>query len=348
VKIDSTITGFDGQFTFDSVKCGNYTIKASFTQVSTSGITPIDALLVNRFYMNLYNFPDALKEKAADVNKDGKVDPTDALNINRFYIRLITNFKAGQWVFEDIVVNVNGIDSIYVVKGNCVGDANSDWKKDYRKMMNLSVIQEGEILTEKGSIVDIPVKVTKDLMLGAIGLLIDYDKSFIKIEGIETGIDGMIFNISDNSASIAWATLNKGILLKQGESICILKARIIKECPDINNCLSLNAESLFADEQATELKGELISFPKLVFTDKVVLTPSIYPNPAHSFIVVSYLLLDKSKSVFELLDVTGKVLQSKLISENLTNVDISDLAKGVYIIKITDNNGVLVRRVIKE
>ena len=75
---------------------------------------------------------------------------------------------------------------------------------------------------------------------------------------------------------------------------------------------------------------------------------NIYQNPAHQQIAVSYQLSANSKPVLKLLDVTGKLIKTQLIYGKLTDVDISDLAKGVYIIKITDKNGVAVRKVIKE
>ena len=75
---------------------------------------------------------------------------------------------------------------------------------------------------------------------------------------------------------------------------------------------------------------------------------NIYPNPANSLFVVSYSLLGNSKTSMEMLDITGQVVKTQLIAGKLTNVDISDLAKGVYIVKVSNENGVAVKRVVKE
>jgi len=124
--IATTTTDAYGNYRFDNLKNGTYTIQASTTH-SVGGITPTDALLVNNYYIGKYKFGDTLKAKAADVNADGKINPTDALLINKYCIGLVTSFKAGAWIFENNIITVGTSDVTYNFRGICVGDVDGSF-----------------------------------------------------------------------------------------------------------------------------------------------------------------------------------------------------------------------------
>lgn len=69
---------------------------------------------------------------------------------------------------------------------------------------------------------------------------------------------------------------------------------------------------------------------------------SIFPNPAQNNIQISSNQLIKKVSLFDLL---GK--QVKTI-ENSNNIDISQLKSGLYLAKITTQNGDIIRKVVKQ
>ena len=72
---------------------------------------------------------------------------------------------------------------------------------------------------------------------------------------------------------------------------------------------------------------------------------SIYPNPTNSLVTIKCDITIKS---IELFDVQGRVLVTKMISENSGIIDISDKANGIYFLKITSENGSKVEKLIKE
>ena len=125
-KIDSTYSDIYGYYEFNNISNGTYTIVAT-SKSDVRQINPLDALLVNRNYIQIYNFPDYLKSKAADVNIDNTVNPLDALLINRFFINVITSFKSGAWLFETPIVNVNSGNVNHDIKGICFGDVNASY-----------------------------------------------------------------------------------------------------------------------------------------------------------------------------------------------------------------------------
>ena len=82
VKLDSTMTDNLGGFNFKNNPNGSYLLTCK-TSKSWGVATPVDALLVNRYYIGAYKISDPMKLLAADVNNDKKINPLDAIADNR-------------------------------------------------------------------------------------------------------------------------------------------------------------------------------------------------------------------------------------------------------------------------
>jgi chitodextrinase len=68
---------------------------------------------------------------------------------------------------------------------------------------------------------------------------------------------------------------------------------------------------------------------------------SIYPNPASSVIYVKY----DSNAQVSLIDMTGRCVKATEISGDAT-INVEDLEKGMYIIKIQDGDNTMINRVV--
>jgi hypothetical protein len=76
---------------------------------------------------------------------------------------------------------------------------------------------------------------------------------------------------------------------------------------------------------------------------------NVYPNPANDVVIINFKgYTGRKKTIVELYNITGGLIKTQLIQSALTEVNISDLAEGVYIVKVTNDNGVAVKRVVKE
>ena len=76
------------------------------------------------------------------------------------------------------------------------------------------------------------------------------------------------------------------------------------------------------------------------------LTISVYPNPANDFLILK---IDAnvqtrhalSQIVYELYDINGKLLKSKNITADKTEIATNDLTPATYFLKVTDNKKVI-------
>lgn len=74
---------------------------------------------------------------------------------------------------------------------------------------------------------------------------------------------------------------------------------------------------------------------------------TVYPNPAYSKLTIEVHKLHSVEAYFTLIGTNGQEFLSSSIQET-TEVDISHLPTGVYILKVWNDNDVLVQKVIKE
>jgi hypothetical protein len=126
LTVDSARTDINGHFSFSSIRNGIYTLRAS-TLKEWGGGNPVDALLVNRYFINSYTFRDGLSKMSADVNNDKRFNPIDALTINRRYIHAVNSFITGDWLFEDTAIMVSNSDIELFIIAICFGDVNGSY-----------------------------------------------------------------------------------------------------------------------------------------------------------------------------------------------------------------------------
>ena len=72
---------------------------------------------------------------------------------------------------------------------------------------------------------------------------------------------------------------------------------------------------------------------------------SIYPNPTKGNVNIN--CNNTIKSV-QLYDVQGRLLQTNLVNENQTVIDISNQSTGIYFLKITSEKGIGVQKIVRE
>ena len=71
---------------------------------------------------------------------------------------------------------------------------------------------------------------------------------------------------------------------------------------------------------------------------------SIFPNPASYKLTIE----SQQQSETEILNIEGQIIKRLNIKENKTDIDISDFSSGIYFMKLQNNDGIIVRKFIKE
>ena len=79
--------------------------------------------------------------------------------------------------------------------------------------------------------------------------------------------------------------------------------------------------------------------------DKLSSQVNVYPNPAASMLHVQFQLAKYEKVKMVLTDLLGRTLRQKdvYVQSTTTDVYVSDLASGIYVLSIMDVNGVVIQ-----
>ena len=83
----------------------------------------------------------------------------------------------------------------------------------------------------------------------------------------------------------------------------------------------------------------LLSTNNNILTDNI----SIYPNPVNDILNIKS--KDNQKISFVIIDINGREIISKTSNDN--NINVSNLKKGIYFVKITNDNSSITKKIIK-
>ena len=75
---------------------------------------------------------------------------------------------------------------------------------------------------------------------------------------------------------------------------------------------------------------------------------NIYPNPTNNQIIVDLGIAPSKNTTLEVMDLVGKTLHSQILSTTKTKINLSNYSQGVYLVKVTNDRGSMVYKVVKE
>lgn len=152
--------------------------------------------------------------------------------------------------------------------------------------------------------------------------------------------------VTIEGSNIIWMSTENGLTRFDGENWRTFNT-------DNSILPSNNITSILIDENGTKWVGTdkgLISFRgnALGTSDEQNsgVQFKLYPNPANDFITLKMPSNDIS-SIVEIFNVHGKVVKSFKAYAEYNNIDISDLANGLYIIRLRTKEGIAVQKFVK-
>jgi hypothetical protein len=124
--VRQTITNVAGEYSFQDIPFGNYTIEATTTKPWGGG-SSVDALTIIKHYAGLITL-SGMPLQAADVNGDAAINTADALLVAKRFVNMITSFPASDWIIETPAVTAtNPILYNVNLKAICRGDVNGSY-----------------------------------------------------------------------------------------------------------------------------------------------------------------------------------------------------------------------------
>ncbi len=335
-----TSTNSSGSFTFNGKQNGTYYFNSNCSN-SWGGSNSTDALFLRQYITGQRSF-DSLQLKAADVNLSGTVNSTDALLIRQRTVGIINRFPAGDWVFENPSIVINGQNANINFRGLCAGDLNGSYTTPILKSkIPIRILKNGQIKRPVDNIVEIPITVNQEIRIKAITLFMNYPFSQYEIVDIKSRLEQMAYNIVGGKVKLAWDDLIPKYYNK-GDTLLLIKFRI-KNQSDIRNYfeLGIDSESEFADEKWDLLKNIELHYPEIVSNkDFDYCLEQNYPNPFNPETTIKFSLPVKSEVSLTLFNLLGETVQTVLsgIKEggvHEVKIRCNNLTSGIYYYRLT-------------
>ena len=151
-----------------------------------------------------------------------------------------------------------------------------------------------------------------------------------------SGIDNI------NPTSITNMSIHNNASLSKCEvlSICNYLANPNGTTYIYDNATGCNSQ----EEVQDSCEANAVNIDEQFIADKLV----IYPNPAHSTITIELPAQPSKNTTLTISNTNGQQLITQPITNPQTEIDISHLPVGIYIVKVWNDEDVMVRKVIKE
>ena len=124
--IDSVMADTSGYYEFQNLYSGTYFLSEKIN-MHWGGVNTLDALKVVFHFIGMAPL-SGLNLEAADVNADGVVNTADGLTIQKRFVGMITSFPAGDWIFdEDTLVVEGNSHCVHNYHALCYGDVDGSY-----------------------------------------------------------------------------------------------------------------------------------------------------------------------------------------------------------------------------
>jgi hypothetical protein len=337
--VATTITDEYGYYEFPDLPYGVYTLTGT-CDLPAGGVSVISALKVLQ-HISGQQLLSPVQQLAADVNGDGQITGFDFANILVSYLVHGNPFPAGEWIFEEITFELDGMKSSNSEKGiggTSTGDVGGAFEPGisnspipyFASTENLEALHNDEL--------SIAIKLDELIELTAMHLSIGYPGHLIEVLGIESAIDEFDYVINPDQIILSAANSSiKSQTLRKGDELITLRVRTSANFSkgDVIN-FSIGEESHFADANI-EMISPKITMPVINYKKDNSELMANYPNPFSIHTNVNYRLANPSLVNLSVYSMDGRLittLVNEFQSEGIYQVAYKKetLAPGPYIL----------------
>jgi len=355
--VNSDTSDENGYYELASIPDGAYTGQLNCNK-PWQGVNATDALKVERHVVGMEPLTEPVRIQAADVNSSGTINSADALKIKRRVVGLDATFTKGDWTFAkpeigSNTVIVNGANVVQDFYGLCVGDVNGSNipGQGLKSADTYGLEYSGEIAAVPGSIIKLPVRIDRATDIAAITLKLQLPLGLFNVMGIDIVNDTTIFNQIDDVLNIAWTQIN-GINLQAGDTLLILNL-FVNETSSATSVLPLKLMDWceIADLTGNPIKDMTFIVPSFIQTVSINEMPfsdlCIYPNPATHKITISDNRFLSGETTVSIISSRGQqMIQGRFQNQKQYEMNVSTLAKGIYLVIIQTIAGVETKKLV--
>jgi hypothetical protein len=315
-----------------------------------NGINVRDVLLLQAWILAELELGD-VQLMAADLNDDDRVSTLDMVEMERIILGL-ENDNSTEWHFID---ETDAVSTGYAPKGHYIAfkpgdiDDSAELNSGLSGMAADTLIIE-DILLNEGESYTVPLYVSNDIIALASELHLLFNAAKIRVNDVFTtqSFENISFNTIGDSL-LSMVTKNEALntaLINQNIPILTLEIEAL-ENGTLRNVFGLSEQY---DSYILDDNFELIVIDDLfqgeiaTGTEDLLTRPlEVYPNPVSDIL---YINIEEGIGDYrvDVLDMTG---QQMMRFKNENSIDMSSLAPGAYMLRVSSDKGIHAKRIIK-
>ena len=308
VFIASDETDDNGYYVFTGVPNGSYLL-SSTTSIDPGGVDLYDAYLILLYIFGMYDFTP-IQFLAADVNGNGVVNMVDYIYIVVYYFIYGQPFPAGDWVFEDVVVNTASREGGGTVAGSSTGDVQGVWMPTGRDFIDESLLEYNDMLTLLPNETSSFYIRSQSLMgVAGYGLVFDINESAIDVLSVEPYGANAEYAVIDGQIRIGWVNESIGELNTFDGNLARVTVRA-REGATGNASVMLNNESHIIDGSGEKMGYFELTAPAITVQPVLQSSLSVYPSPAIDKATIEFVSKSVGKVQVKVVSLSGQVVSS--------------------------------------
>ncbi|MCF8372923.1 MAG: choice-of-anchor D domain-containing protein [Bacteroidales bacterium] len=338
VKVDSVLTNSLGEYQFDYVANGVYSLGLN-SNLPWGGGNATDALLIRRHVVQLQSLA-GLPLAAADVNASNSVSSFDALYVLNRSVANISSFPAGDWAFTMLSVVVDNANETADFEALCYGDVNGNHVINPLKYIDptIDLVESGEMIVGNNENFVLPIRLGHDMSVGAITLGFKYPADKLEFTGLNSVAEGIIYNDVGGIVRMAWENVD-ALYLAENDVIISLNFRMINKEPPYR--FGLLNESEMADRHGNVYTSVKLNIPSMGDSESFdgFYLGLNHPNPFKQITQIDYCLPDAGQVFLDVRDALGRPVEI-VVNEYqekgnyMIEFDGSHLSQGIYIYSV--------------
>ncbi len=356
--VETTFTNDNGDFVFENLPDGVYTIESTTTR-PWAGVTASDALLFSKHIANiapLYGIYLA----SGDVNGNGSLTAADLLLVKKRIGNITNSFPVGDWLFNSTPITLVGSNVIHDFQGIIYGDANGSYNPASGKpavavttpVFSGAALTIGSVNPVENEVV-VPILVTDIENLGSFQFTLRYNPEnliFNEVTDWNPELKAVVVGSSKpGQLTFVWAADYKGVSINNG----ILANIHFKSRKN-------DVSEIFWNENPTPVEfsdynGKLF-IPALkngtvnTFGSQITLETediAIAPNPGKGIFTINCNTNIQGVSTVRVMNTLGNVVyeDNKLIDKSFI-LDLRNLIEGVYYLKIENSHHFFLKKLV--
>ncbi len=370
-------TGDDGNYLFENLCAGTYSIEVVSNGNDVGGINSTDAGAAN-YWSTAVGTIQYVNFLAGDVNSDSYIASPDPLMIQSYFVFGNTEanqmpFVRGPWSYwqsgitieknadskpSDFDVSVSGGDvDNYDLLAMCTGDFNGSLTADRLKSASseLALNIANELNVKENQEFDLPLRAQSAMEVGAVSMILDIPSNLVQVTDVKViGSDVPVtWVIKGDELRIGWYSSNPVNVSENGNLVTLkLKttdAFTMGQSLDLNlvyNSLNELADGKFEVIQNAKLLAAKVGNGLVSIADDIGnngLLFSNYPNPFNRATTLEYTIPVDGRVNINVYNQLGQLVTTVMdVHQNAGRYLINDcgtnLVPGVYIAKLRLTN----------